>query len=359
MLTDPPRSDEIEVSIFSRGYGESILVHLKNGRWIIIDSLETEHKAPVALQYLRAMELEPENCVDALLLTHWHDDHVAGATALVSCLPKSIIALSSFLQGDEFKTFLRTRGFPTSGSYGNGLKELIGVCTLLKDRDRPRKWCSADKLISADRINGSYKFEALSPSEHDFEDFVESIAALGGEGTRIPAPRRNDASVASVVEFPDEMLLFGADLEIGSSGKGWVAVHELVWKGRRKASFFKIPHHGSKNAHYPPIWADMLVENVTAALTPWNRSAKLPTREDVARILEGTESAYAAAKPLNSAALKRQNAVERQTRAAGIKIATPASDLGHLRFRKSADTWAVSYANDISSHLSDIFKHSA
>ena len=35
---DPPASDVFEVSIFGPGKGESIVVHIGNGRWIVVDS---------------------------------------------------------------------------------------------------------------------------------------------------------------------------------------------------------------------------------------------------------------------------------------------------------------------------------
>jgi len=34
----PVKQDEIEVSVFGPGYGESILVHLGAGKWVIVDS---------------------------------------------------------------------------------------------------------------------------------------------------------------------------------------------------------------------------------------------------------------------------------------------------------------------------------
>jgi len=34
----PPEADVVEVSIFGPGKGESVLIHLGNGKWIMIDS---------------------------------------------------------------------------------------------------------------------------------------------------------------------------------------------------------------------------------------------------------------------------------------------------------------------------------
>jgi hypothetical protein len=34
----PPRPDELELSLFGSGIGESLAVHLGNGEWAIVDS---------------------------------------------------------------------------------------------------------------------------------------------------------------------------------------------------------------------------------------------------------------------------------------------------------------------------------
>jgi beta-lactamase superfamily II metal-dependent hydrolase len=353
MLTDPPEANQLEVSVFSRGYGESIVVHVGGGRWVIIDSLLTSDRLPVAAVYLDALGIDLAQSVDAILLTHWHDDHVAGATQLVSRAPSAVVALSSCLQKDEFKALLRSRGAPEAGSYGGGMSELLGVLRAMSSRPGPRKWCTADKLIAADRVNDSYRFEALSPSEADFEAFVIGLAEWDLSDARIQAPHRNDASVASVVQVQDHILLFGADLETGTSGTGWHAVHSTVWQARGRASFFKIPHHGSSNADFPAVWADMVTENVMAALTPWNRGRKLPTQADVDRIVGHTVNAHAAARPLSSRSLSRLNAVEKSLRQAKMRLVTPADDLGHLRIRMTNAGWVSEYANQVSCPLSD------
>lgn len=353
MLTDPPAASQLEVSIFSRGYGESIVVHLGNGKWVVIDSLLTSEGQPVAVTYLEGLGVDLATSVDAVLLTHWHDDHVAGATKLVAAASGAIVGLSNFLRKDEFKTFLRANGAPEAGSYGGGVAELLGVLELLFSKSRTRKWCSADKLISADHAGGSYRFEALSPSEQDFEQFITDLAAWDVKDARIEAPHRNDASVAAVISTQGQLLLFGADLETSKAGSGWEAVHSTVWQGRGRASLFKIPHHGSANADYPGVWADMLVQDVMAALTPWNRGRKLPKQSDIDRIAGYTPNAHAAARPLSSKSLSRLNAVEKSLRQTKIKVITPADDLGHLRIRMTNSGWVAEYASAVSCALGD------
>jgi len=52
-LTDAPGPDVIEVSIFGPGKGESVLVHLGQGEWIVVDSCVNQRTREVpALTYL-------------------------------------------------------------------------------------------------------------------------------------------------------------------------------------------------------------------------------------------------------------------------------------------------------------------
>ena len=51
-VTQPPCHDELEVSIFGPGIGESVVVHLGYGDWIVVDScLNPRTRLPAALEY--------------------------------------------------------------------------------------------------------------------------------------------------------------------------------------------------------------------------------------------------------------------------------------------------------------------
>jgi hypothetical protein len=53
-LSKPPEADEIEVSVFGPGFGESIVAHLTRGAWITVDScLDKETLSPAARELLR------------------------------------------------------------------------------------------------------------------------------------------------------------------------------------------------------------------------------------------------------------------------------------------------------------------
>jgi glyoxylase-like metal-dependent hydrolase (beta-lactamase superfamily II) len=75
--------NRLHVIVFGPGYGESIAVHVPDGGWLICDSLSGTGGAA---GFIPAVELlgQRQEPAAMLLLTHPHDDHVAGFDRLVN-----------------------------------------------------------------------------------------------------------------------------------------------------------------------------------------------------------------------------------------------------------------------------------
>src|SRR5437868_1391293 len=105
----PPPVDEIEVSVFGPGLGECILIHIGGGRWIIVDScVDRNKKRAVSLAYLDEIGVDPVN-VDLILITHWHDDHVAKIEDIVAACSNAEFWCSSALRSVEFLQLLEIK----------------------------------------------------------------------------------------------------------------------------------------------------------------------------------------------------------------------------------------------------------
>src|SRR4051794_37102599 len=74
--------NRLHVIVFGPGYGESIAVHIPDGGWLICDSLSGTGRTA---GFVPAVELlgQREEPAAMLVLTHPHDDHVAGFDRLV------------------------------------------------------------------------------------------------------------------------------------------------------------------------------------------------------------------------------------------------------------------------------------
>lgn len=123
-LTAPPR-DEVEVSVVGRGYGESVLVHLGWGDWLIVDSCvaDREPPAPYAALYLDGMGI-PFEGVRWLLASHWHDDHVAGLGALTRLCTRADVFISEALRSKEFASLAFAEVEEPPGRISSGIREM-------------------------------------------------------------------------------------------------------------------------------------------------------------------------------------------------------------------------------------------
>ncbi|MFL6728011.1 MAG: MBL fold metallo-hydrolase [Sphingomicrobium sp.] len=339
---DQPGNQEIEVSVFGRGFGECIVCHIGDGQWVIVDSLLTQDGRPVAPAYLEGIGVDLGQ-VQSIILTHWHDDHVRGASDIVARCPNATVTFPITLCQDEFKQVLKRYGNVVAGRFTNGVEELLRTLETLGGQKHRRKYAIANRVIIE---TGDARVEALSPSDEDVEKFIVAIHEWAGEARtdgRIAKPRRNDTSVVVVVKVADELILLGGDLEVRDSLSGWQAVHEIAWGGRGKAKVFKVAHHGSITGEYAPVWDDLLDADPISVLAPYNRGHKLPTTTDVARISMRSGEAFAASTLEVRRGSRQNRTVERTLAEANIRLFRMPPEVGQVRLRKriGSDEWTV------------------
>jgi len=73
-----PAPNQAEITLIGAGaYGESIVFHPGDDKWVIIDSsINPEYpKTPLALEYLRDINVSTEN-ISLVVCSHWHNDHI-------------------------------------------------------------------------------------------------------------------------------------------------------------------------------------------------------------------------------------------------------------------------------------------
>src|SRR6516225_10111580 len=105
--TSLPRSDELELSVFGPGIGESLVVHLGWGSWMVVDSCMNEARdKAVALDYLEQLGIDVASQFKLIVVTHWHDDHIRGISQLLGVARSAIFACSAALNNEEFMTLV-------------------------------------------------------------------------------------------------------------------------------------------------------------------------------------------------------------------------------------------------------------
>ena len=339
-----PRADEIEVVLLGPGYGESIVLHLGDGSWVIVDSCINSEGKPRALEYLESIGVNPTKAVDVVVATHWHDDHIRGIATLVEVCSGAEFCCANALLNTEFLAAIDALEARHLTVEGSGVREIYRTLKCLQSKSSRPKFASANRKIHS---QGTCEIWSLSPSDAAFQSFLESVGALfpreGQAKSRIPSITPNEFSVVLWINIEDVVVLLGSDLEQA----GWIEILDSEERPTGEASTFKVPHHGSEGADEPRVWKKMLASDPYALVTPWQRGNRaLPGERDVQRILSNSRNAYASAKgdrsPRSPGYANRT--VSRTIRSTGIKLREMDISPGGIRLRRSVNSsqkWQV------------------
>lgn len=344
MFGAPPSDDTIEVTLLGPGYGESVLLHIGSGRWLIVDScIDTSTGRPAALDYFHELGLDPREVVILVLASHWHDDHIRGLASVVESCPKAQLCFSSALQHEEFVAVVSRFNEGNRLAGGSGVNELYRTLFLLQNRTAKlaiadRRLCS----LQAGELDHGLPIEvwALSPSDKEVDRFLVEIAAstpqIKETKYRVSSSSRNNLSVVLWVSVGDTHVLLGSDLEETPDDRtGWTAIVQSEGRPRHRASVFKIPHHGSTTGHSDDVWSNMVAEEAWAVLTPFVKGrVRLPGVADAARILDFTPNAYSTSVIRTKSKKRRDSAVERTLREMGKRLRPATPNTGLVRLRK-------------------------
>ncbi len=353
-----PADHQIEIALFGPGYGECVLIHFGANKWCIVDScINSETKAPVALEYLQSIGVDPKKAVELIIASHWHDDHIRGLAQVVEACPNATFCSSSVLTKEEFLAYITPFEQHNPIRTGSGVKEWMKILEMIDSRRLKKAF--VDRCIH--RIDGSMfghgktcEIWTLSPSDRMHELFLD---ALADEMPQIWETKRkacaltpNHSCVVVWIRIGEINMLLGGDLEeTTDSQTGWSAIVSSVGRPQEKATIIKVPHHGSSNAHNDDVWETMLINEPYALLTPFNKSG-LPTASDVKRILGRTKRAFSSSKAIpGKSKVSRCAAVERTIRETVGTIRRIEPKIGMLRLRGSADAvgdWNVDLKNE-------------
>ena len=358
-LLKQPDPDEIEVSLFGPGIGESILIHLGSGEWMVVDScLDPRTRQPAALQYLETLGVDPKTAIKIIVITHWHNDHMLGISKILGAADLATIVCSGALQTREFAELVAAYDHDPLGEI-----ELPEFAEILKILRRRKTDARAVSIGPTWAIEGRVLFQreqradcaaaevrALSPSDGaktlahlEFAQFLPKYRE-----TKLAPVSISPNNVATVlwVEFGNVRLLLGSDLEESRhSTLGWQAILNSPVRPTKRAQVFKVPHHGSENAHCEAVWTNMVDISPIAMLTTFLKGSKpLPSETDVARIKTKTSDLFSTAQPGGWKPKKYDPSVERTL---GRKLRSMTGNLGHVRIRRRSSNSVESSSIDL------------
>jgi beta-lactamase superfamily II metal-dependent hydrolase len=313
------------------GYGESILINLSNGKWIVVDSCTDINGNCLPLKYLRDNNVDIEKNVTLIICTHWHDDHIRGLSNLLKYCTNANFA---FAIATDVVKFLQLIEFDYEkveyNASASSTKEFHNCFKILYGRDKKPIYVSTDRLLYSEFVtttNTQINLFSLSPSDATLHNFNFEISQLIDQycitNRKIIYRGPNSKSVALLIEFGDSKIILGADLEVDYQNKdeGWLNVLDNSQSIKnKKAIIFKIPHHGSENGFDQRIWNELLMPNPVAKTTCYNKNMGLPTVDMIHNYQKLTDKLYFTSSTTNLKPKARSKEIEKLIQKLGIRL---------------------------------------
>ena len=401
----PPAFDEIEVTLIggTAGYGESILMHIGNGDWVVIDScvnVKTGESAPIS--YLNDLNVDISQHVLYVLCTHWHDDHIKGLSSILEqCTSKTVFALSC--SDDREKWVYEMLNAYNYLGKSTVLNELTSTIAKANEKGIKVLPVKQDSLVF--NVNG-VKAHALSPSDEVVKKFEEEVASAQMKYHKVLAQviklksmdahtiqeatileeetinsfaglieeridkgkviqeaanllmykdtkrvEQNDRCVALLVSFNNHHIVLGADLEnkTASGVTGWMSVAKCSSMNGISSGLFKIPHHGSETGYCNFFLKSFIKNDATMKLTAWAKGDKLiPELEMLGKYYAHSQQMYITTTALFTKNNKEENkSIKKEMERTTEAIYELRPQLGLIRSRMKinspSDIWQTDY----------------
>lgn len=337
-----PEHDEFEISLFGPGVGESSVVHIGDGKWVVVDSCK-ENKAsrPIALEYLQSIGVDAAHAVTAILISHWDADHVSGISEIATECKHAIVSLPSAYTHQDFTTYAYARHnyMAIDEDENTELFNLINALTERHPHPSTNVIPAQEGAIILEHTtkNGTpIRIMSHAPSNHIMAMFLDDISRIDiTQPLSTPEIGRNQVSAVYTIQIGPESILLGGDLpHAEASTHGWRAILNINRYALPKSNIFKVPHHGSTSSYHPDIWNKLTNDNPIAILTPkLSCRNSPPTESGIAQIAKHTPSIYCTCQPKCHKPHKIQNNLEKVIQKAIVERRRITGKMGHICVR--------------------------
>jgi beta-lactamase superfamily II metal-dependent hydrolase len=339
----PPKPSQTEISLFGPGIGECIVLKYNDNDWFIIDScLCPNTKEPIALKYLESLGVDFSTQVKGLVITHWHQDHIAGSDKILELCKEAKLYISKALVSKEAFNFSNLSEIDNFTKSSIKSKELNNIAKYIK---------SNNLSAIVERVSNNHSFFnflhnktrllALSPSNTAVTDSINEFASRiynkGDSRTQsITTNTPNLNAIALYFSVGNFSAILGSDLEIHNQKYiGWNAVFNggnIQSQSVSPSNLYKVSHHGSKTANHEDIWNKLLAKNPISITTPFSRS-KLPKNDQIEYIKNKSSRFIVTNSPNGSGKNKYNKVAERHIKNRDRKRVTINKIMGHIQIR--------------------------
>jgi len=314
-----PNVAEITLLGTGGGYGESIVIHLGAGEWVIVDScINPFTKEALPIEYLLSIGVDLKSQVKMVICTHWHEDHIMGISRIYEICESAVLSFARTIDKTKFLQFVSLDYEKLGKEASNSSTIEFNKCLELAKKKGPIKEASIDKILyHVQTKEFRSKVIALSPSDYSIEKFNDEISSLitdfGPINKKIVVEKPNFKSIVLLMKLGPHRALLGADLEVGKDPQlGWQNIMKHSTFRHEKSSLFKIPHHGSENSYHKDMWTILMSENPVSALTPFNKGNGLPELHMLNKFSNHTKELYLTSRIISkSKPKKRDRSIEK------------------------------------------------
>ena len=204
-----PSVNQAEVTLLGAGaYGESIVCHIGDNNWIIIDSCinPDDKDLPLALAYLKDIGVSPQN-ISLIICSHWHDDHIKGISKILKAAINADFCISRAHDKNKFLAFV---GMDSAKPLNYSTKEFTNCLNILIERNKHFIDAIEDRPILANHFS---RITCLSPSDYTTQKFDIEIASLnkefGAANKKIPYSSPNSKSIVLFAKLGYHRAIFG------------------------------------------------------------------------------------------------------------------------------------------------------
>lgn len=255
-LDQPIRDDDLHLFLFGPGYGESVVVRVPPGLWVVIDSLIQSDGEVPAERLLRSSG----GTVALAVLTHPHDDHAPGLERAFAASPDAVVAAVAPYVTDP-QSWIYTADAERLNDQGT-VEHAVAAIRDRWERNESHRWTLR---AGEERTFGDARVLVLFPDDQALSQ-LDASKKKGANHWASPV----------LLEWKGLRFLFGSDLE----AQGWAQIHDAgTGHPLGQHAAFKVAHHASLGAiHSCQTAGGTTVRSWSA--TPWNRGHKLPRFEE-------------------------------------------------------------------------------
>lgn len=226
-----PSGHKLVMHFIDVGQGDSILVQTPRGKNMLIDTggRREEYQTgtgtgdQVVAPYLRKIGV---NRLEALVLTHPHEDHCGGAAYIIKNFPVDLALVSPVGDMDGETAPIAQ----VAGSAGNSKKKT-------DDEVPPAYTALLKKMITS----GIQVQKAGAGDVLQLEPGISMEVLWPEESVAIEGDNSNNGSLVLRLTYGHQSFVFTGDIELEAQQKMLLSGEEL------ESDVFKLPHHGSRS----------------------------------------------------------------------------------------------------------------